>query len=215
MTKLRQLLHNILLLLAAGCAGAPALGGTLVPNAQQTFVDANGQPYAGGQVYFYSPNTLTPKTTWKDALETIPNANPVALDSAGRAIIYGDGTYRQILKDQFGNTIWDQLTQGQGGGLGTVINAPLVGSATITSCAGVYPINNTSAAPITINMPTSPQSGDSCLFTDSGNNSSTYPITFNFGSLKLITGGSSFLLFSSSGSVSFVWQGTPASWAVE
>lgn len=83
---------------------------TLLPNGEQQFADGNGVPYAAGTVGMYIPNTLTPKTTWKDSGETLPNTNPIVLDAAGRAIIYGSGQYRQILKDQFGTTVWDQLT---------------------------------------------------------------------------------------------------------
>lgn len=82
-----------------------------MPSAEIQFSDENGAPYAGGKVYFYIPNTTTPKNTWQDAGATILNTNPITLDSAGRAIIYGTGQYRQILKDSIGNTIWDELTQ--------------------------------------------------------------------------------------------------------
>jgi len=89
----------------------PADLGALLPNAKQTFVDANGLPLAGGSVTFYIPSTTTLKTTWSDPGETVPNTNPVVLDSAGRAVIYGNGDYRQVVKDVFGNTVWDALTQ--------------------------------------------------------------------------------------------------------
>lgn len=87
-----------------------AILASLLPNGKQTFLDANGKPLASGSVAFYVPNTTTPKTTWQDPGEVTPNANPVPLDSAGTAIIYGSGQYRQIVKDVNGNTIWDQLT---------------------------------------------------------------------------------------------------------
>lgn len=61
-------------------------------------------------MYFYIPNTLTPKNTWQDSGLTILNTNPVNLDAAGRAVIWGSGSYRQIVKDAVGNTIWDQVT---------------------------------------------------------------------------------------------------------
>lgn len=41
---------------------------------------------------------------------TILNTNPIVLDSRGEATIWGSGTYRQVLKDSFGNLIYDQLT---------------------------------------------------------------------------------------------------------
>lgn len=87
----------------------------LLPNAKQQFFNGNGTPLSGGRVYFYEPpNTTVLKTTWQDADQTIPNANPVILDGSGEAIIYGTGQYRQIVKDSLGNTIWDQLTTGTG-----------------------------------------------------------------------------------------------------
>lgn len=83
---------------------------TLLPNGEQTFLDANGTPLVGGKVYFYIPNTTTPKDTWSDPNQTTLNSNPVVLDSAGRAIIYGSGAYRQVVRDSLGNLIYDQLT---------------------------------------------------------------------------------------------------------
>jgi hypothetical protein len=97
-------------LLLLGIAPADAQQAVLLPNGQQQFVDANGQPYANGRVSFYVPGTTTTKVTWQDPNEATPNTNPVMLNSAGRAIIWGSGEYREVLVDQFGNTIWDQLT---------------------------------------------------------------------------------------------------------
>lgn len=65
---------------------------------------------AGGSVGYYVPNTLTFKNTWQDTGQTILNTNPVNLDQNGCAVVYGQGAYRQILKDNLGNTIWDQNT---------------------------------------------------------------------------------------------------------
>jgi hypothetical protein len=83
---------------------------TILPLAETQFNDALGVPLAGGSVYFYTPSTTTPKDTFQDALQTIPNSNPVILDSAGRAIILGSGSYRQVVYDANGNLIWDQTT---------------------------------------------------------------------------------------------------------
>lgn len=83
---------------------------TLLPNGVQQFFSANGTPLNAGSVTFYVPGTTTPKDTWQDAAQTILNTNPVILDTAGEAIIYGTGSYRQIVQDSAGNTIWDELT---------------------------------------------------------------------------------------------------------
>lgn len=73
---------------------------------------AINQSLAGGKVYFYIPNTTTFKSTWFNADQAAghQNTNPVKLDANGCAIIYGIGSYRQILQDSLGNTIWDQIT---------------------------------------------------------------------------------------------------------
>ncbi|MGO4316719.1 hypothetical protein [Agrobacterium sp. MCAB5] len=83
---------------------------TILPTGETTFFDQNGVPLAGGEVSFYIPGTTTPKDTWQNSGQSILNPNPVTLDSSGRAIIYGSGAYRQIVKDSTGNLIWDQET---------------------------------------------------------------------------------------------------------
>lgn len=82
--------------------------GILLPNGKQAFTDANSRPLAGGQVFFYQANTLTPKDTYQDPAMTILNTNPVILDARGEATIFGTGAYRQILKDASAVTIWDK-----------------------------------------------------------------------------------------------------------
>ena len=81
-----------------------------VPNGKRTFLDLNGDPLAAGQVFFYVPGTSDPSPTYADEGMTVPNTNPVVLDQAGRAVIWGDGLYREVVYDLFGNLIWDQTT---------------------------------------------------------------------------------------------------------
>lgn len=118
--KLTNSIFKILLLavslgfhLHAGYAQTGTAG--ILPNAKTTYVDANGNPLSSGKVYFYSPGTTTAKTTWQDINKTTPNTNPVNLDAAGRALIWGDGTYRQIVYDRNNNLQWDQTTSVIGG----------------------------------------------------------------------------------------------------
>ena len=89
---------------------------SILPPGYTQYLDSNGKPLSAGKVYNYIPSTTTFKTTWQDAAETIPNTNPVTLDAAGRAKILGDGSYRQIVKDRNGNTIWDAVTSSTGSG---------------------------------------------------------------------------------------------------
>jgi hypothetical protein len=86
------------------------MSGSLIPNAKQQFLDSNGNPLAGGFVYYYIPSTTTFKNTYQNAALTILNTNPIILDSAGECIAYGAGSYRQIVTDVNGNLIWDQPT---------------------------------------------------------------------------------------------------------
>lgn len=89
---------------------------SILPQGKTQFTDNNGKPLASGTVDFYIPSTSTRKTTWQNSGETIANTNPVVLDGGGRAIIYGDGSYRMVVKDRLGNLIYDQLTSSTGSG---------------------------------------------------------------------------------------------------
>lgn len=135
---------------------------TILPPADTTFLDANGFPLAGGTVQFYIPGTTTPKDTYQNTGQTVLNTNPVILDSAGRAIIFGSGTYRQVVKDVNGNLMWDQITSEPGAGInsfggtsGGTANAQTLSSGvfngldgqTITFIAG---LSNTTALTMSI-----------------------------------------------------------------
>src|ERR1700722_18873055 len=91
-------------------ASAASIGGTGRGFSVPVNSIAINSAVAGGSVGFYIPNTLTPKQTWQNSGETVLNTNPVGLDSNGCAIVYGSGTYRVILKDSLGNTVFDALT---------------------------------------------------------------------------------------------------------
>jgi hypothetical protein len=81
---------------------------SILPKGKTQFFNLLGRPLVGGKVYFYLPDTETKKDTWQDEAMTIPNTNPVVLDARGEAVIWGEGSYRQVVKDALGITIWDQ-----------------------------------------------------------------------------------------------------------
>lgn len=84
---------------------------SILPNGKTQFFDINGRPLVNGKVFYYEPNTETPKATYADADSTIPNTNPVVLDGRGEAAIWGTGMYRQVLVDANGVQIWDTIVK--------------------------------------------------------------------------------------------------------
>lgn len=127
------------------------MSGTIIPQAEQQFCDINGHPLANGYVYMYVPNTTTFKDTFQDPALTIRNTNPIRLDGSGRAIIWGTGSYRQIVQDANANLIYDQVTEDTTGGLlgGIVDSTFLAGSGftpgtttTLTLAAGPGSVAN-------------------------------------------------------------------------
>lgn len=69
--------------------------------------DANGAPLAGGKLYTYAAGTTTPQATYTDASGGTPNANPVVLDSTGRADVWMTPglLYKFVLDDSAGNLL--------------------------------------------------------------------------------------------------------------
>lgn len=141
-------------------------GATLLPNGMQQFIDANGNPYANGKVYFYSnfPTCTVLKNTYQNEAGTVLNTNPVILSAMGTATIFGSGAYCQVLKDANNNTIWTKYTSdtssasnlGWGGTSGGTANAQTV---TVSAFAGTNGqtfyfkagFTNTSALTLTVN----------------------------------------------------------------
>jgi CxxC motif-containing protein (DUF1111 family) len=80
------------------------MAGSLFPTAQQWF-DNDGNPLAGGSITTYVPGTTTLKTSYSDAGLSVTNTNPVVLDSAGRASIFGDGSFKYVTKTSAGVTV--------------------------------------------------------------------------------------------------------------
>lgn len=76
---------------------AEAQSAAPIPFLKAQWFDANGNPIALGCLYTYAAGGTTPKTTYTTAAGSggASNANPVVLDSAGRANVWlGSGSYR-------------------------------------------------------------------------------------------------------------------------
>lgn len=80
----------------------------LLPVPRMQFFDSNGNPLAGGFLYSYAAGTSTPQSTYADESGTVPNTNPVTLDSGGWAEVWLDAslTYKFVLTDANNAQLW-------------------------------------------------------------------------------------------------------------
>lgn len=82
----------------------------IAPYLKNQYFDDNGEPLAGGLLYSYAAGTTDDKATYTDPEGTVPNANPVVLDAAGRLDLYLEaGAYDFVLTDAEDVEIWTSL----------------------------------------------------------------------------------------------------------
>lgn len=92
------------------------------------FVDINGAPMSGAQLFFYAAGSSTKQATYTTSAGTVPNANPMFLDASGRpqqAVWLQTGTlYKAALaeateSDPPSNFVWslDSISGLQGTGI--------------------------------------------------------------------------------------------------
>jgi hypothetical protein len=82
-----------------------------------------GGAIIGGTVTFYAAGTTNLQTIWLDRYQTTPASNPYTLDANGTAQIYGAGSYRIVIKDYTGVTVFDRdniVTAGDDGSISPV-----------------------------------------------------------------------------------------------
>ncbi len=95
----------VLTAIFTAAAFAQTYGLTPVPKMQ--FLDSSGNPLASGLVYTYAAGTTTPLQTYTDSTGGTPNANPIVLDSGGRAAIWlaTDTAYKIVVQTSGGVTV--------------------------------------------------------------------------------------------------------------
>lgn len=115
------------------------------------FADADGAPLAGGKVYTYLAGTTTPQAAYTDSTLTVPLANPVILDSAGRATIWLSGFYKIVVTDASDVLIstTDNITAtGSGGDMTKAVYDPInIAQQLVGLTANQVLSNKTLAAP--------------------------------------------------------------------
>lgn len=97
-----------MLALMVGLWAALMSAQSVMPTPRQQFLDNNGDPCASCLLYSYLAGTNTPTATYADVTLQAPNANPVVLDSAGRATVFLDTriTYKFSLHTAADVPIW-------------------------------------------------------------------------------------------------------------
>lgn len=80
--------------------------GAVIPFLLSGLVDVSQTALTGGQVYTFAAGTTTPKAIYADKALSNAYAQPLILDSDGRAIAYGDGLYKFVIKDSASNTVF-------------------------------------------------------------------------------------------------------------
>src|SRR2546425_13013988 len=96
-----------------------------VLNPEQQFFDADGVPLAGGFVHTYEAGSSTAHAAYSDNAGT-PHANPIELDSEGRAVIYLASTllYKFVVTDAAAMVLYTQDNVG----LPAFVEGDLVGT---------------------------------------------------------------------------------------
>lgn len=114
--------------------------GTVMPSPVFYGWDANGDPLNAGLLYTYVAGTSTLQTTYSDVTLLVANANPVVLNSAGRAVVFLPlgTTYKFVLKDSAGATIWSQDNVSNVPSSSSSLDVTGTFGETVTAGQGVY-----------------------------------------------------------------------------
>ena len=107
---IRRSLWAAVLLVVALPGLLAAQTGTVMPEPKIQFFDNNGDPLGGGKLYSYAAGTTTPQDTYTTNTLGVANANPVILDSAGRATVFLNQSlsYKFELRTSAEVVIWTQ-----------------------------------------------------------------------------------------------------------
>ena len=84
----------------------------ILPQPRTQFLDSLARPLVGGSVYTYAQGTTTPKLTYQDSALSVVNTNPILLDGAGSAAIWGTGAYTFSVRNSVGALIYSGDTIG-------------------------------------------------------------------------------------------------------
>ena len=113
--------------------------GTVMPNPKFTGFDNSGDIVPLGLLYTYAAGTTTALATYSDVDLLTANANPVVLDSAGRATVFlAASSYKFVLKSAASATLWTQDNIAAGASYSVNLTIPVTAGEAIASGEGCY-----------------------------------------------------------------------------
>jgi hypothetical protein len=180
----------------------------------QQWMDGDGNPLTGGELYFYEFGTTTPKNTYSDAALTVANANPVVAGGVGDAngvwgaIFLGSGDYTVVLKDEDGNTVWTSGAQPVSADSSGVTSVGLTMPTSVFNVAN-SPVTGSGTLAVTFDDQTA-----NTLFAGPSTGAAAAPTFRAMALADLPVGGSSAgqLLTSTGAATAPVWQTRGAGW---
>jgi len=106
------------------------IGGKFIAN-YPDLITGQLKPAVGYKLYTYVSGTVTPQATYSDVGLTVPNTNPVILDTRGEASVFltPGFTYTFVLKSASGSTVWTR--DGISGAVSTNDLASSAGAGTV------------------------------------------------------------------------------------
>ncbi len=214
---MRRVALACLFLLLSVVAVAAQIG-TTMPNAIVQFVDANGNPLAGGKLTTYAAGTSTLLATYSNSTLTTANANPVVLDSAGRATVYlSAATYKFVLTTSADVAVWtlDNVAATAPWNLDSLSGTVQYTSPTtlVLASNAVIPTGNvhaldTSGGAVNLNTITTTNTTSGFVLYLTGNNPGANPVTLKTGVDNLSLSGGDYTLDAVTKWISLVLRGS-------
>lgn len=96
-----------------------------------------GSTAANGSLDVYLAGTTTRSNTWQDKTQLTLNTNPIVLDSRGECDVWLDGdlTYKFVLKNAGGSTLWTSDNISGAAGAASLVNFLQAGTGTVARTA--------------------------------------------------------------------------------
>lgn len=137
-----RLLQGALVALAVlyGAGNLWAQAASVMPAPIPQFFDTNGDPLNGGSLTFYAAGTTTPQAVYSDSTLSTSLGSVVTLNAAGRPasggtpvpVFLSNTSYKILLKDSSGSTIWTADNQTGATYLAQQASMPTIQTTTAT-----------------------------------------------------------------------------------